>query len=392
MPEVPDLSVELLGSAIERGDLAEVERLLRGRSERERRSLAPALVAQHAEPSGQQEPHGWGPLLGALIGCATLRELQKLKVPPPSGELNYRILVDRRPAWLSAWVDHLLVHGRHGTWVVCRRLVKDGLIARPEGDAYIVVMLTQWRHHFDDLEPPYSPEKWRGTYKTPHDALLADPELLEHEVWQVFNERAATAKALDGWSASLARLAEEGHLSRERLLRACLQALYGDITSFQVKWYKELHGRLGPSAAEKSTLEHLYTRLLSHRESLTVQTALENLAELEQMGCLTGERFIAEVDAALVTMPKVTALRALRLLTTVLKNQPQARSSGVVAATAALSHAHEAVRKAAMALIEQYYDECGTDARQAVLAFVGVDPPLDRKLVALAGRGEPPSS
>jgi hypothetical protein len=113
--EFPDVA-----AAICRGS-AGVERVFAGRSEPERRAVAAATIKAYRQTTREfgmrLEPDGsvvkstlrsifspqLAPMQLALLGCATGSELRKLGrlALPEDFDAAYRILTDRRPAWLA---------------------------------------------------------------------------------------------------------------------------------------------------------------------------------------------------------------------------------------------------------------------------------------------------
>ena len=89
-----------------------------------------------------------------------------------------RVFVARDPAWRDAWLRHRLRDEFPGVgWSFVRGLVRDGLCARPEEDGYVRLMV-------GGLNPGWFRN---GESHLPVSArLLADPGLLEVEVWRLF--------------------------------------------------------------------------------------------------------------------------------------------------------------------------------------------------------------
>jgi hypothetical protein len=93
-----------------------------------------------------------------------------------------RVFAARDPAWRDAWLRHRLRDEFPGVpWTFVRGLVRDGLCRRPEeGDSlrgYLRLMVS-------NLNPGWSRP---GVEYIPLRAqLLADPRLLDDEIWRLF--------------------------------------------------------------------------------------------------------------------------------------------------------------------------------------------------------------
>ena len=158
-------------AAIRRGPDAVVAELA-GRPEAERRAAAPRLLKLF-RASERDWRVGIGPdgelvrngkrrleqreaLQVALLGVATGAELLKLgkRAVPSDGttrvEAVYAVLADRRPPWLGAWADMVLDDRGWfvlGAWALVRRLIRDGLIERPDSDTYVRALVpAMWSH------------------------------------------------------------------------------------------------------------------------------------------------------------------------------------------------------------------------------------------------------
>lgn len=232
------------------------------------------------------------------------------------------VLADRRPPWLADFIDRELeVQGRSGfgmpAWPVARRLVRLGAITRPSEPAYTTLM--PWAlHHTADI----GGHRWR-LVATPAEELLADPGLLDDEVWRLFTVRDA-ARAVERverwwpgeepepgqtWVESLVTLAEQGHLDRDRLIDACLGAFLRDFAPNRVGWYAQLHEHLGVSVPEMSARAGTYLALLGANSTPAVRLAQHVTAVLLDNRLLDPGRFLAASAPALAFPRKNAAPR-----------------------------------------------------------------------------------
>jgi hypothetical protein len=194
------LDPELIRRAIERDDAAGVRDLLRQATEAERRACARALDPLLAGPAdGAPFPEGWLQLARRLAFQAAAFGLAPGAIPAgrhayllsrilSAAELEIlaRVLDDRRPPWLASFVDRRLAARNAGpdAWVIARRLVALGAIERPAIPEYTTRMLVALRR-FALNGPTMS-------HVDPLRELLADPGLLEDEVWRLFTTPGVT--------------------------------------------------------------------------------------------------------------------------------------------------------------------------------------------------------
>lgn len=95
------------------------------------------------------------------------------------------LLADRAPGWLADLVDrHLRAHGQYQlgipVWPLARKLVKRGAITRPSVPEYTTLLPGGLLHR------AVGRGRTQGPLPSPAQALLADPALLEEEVWRLF--------------------------------------------------------------------------------------------------------------------------------------------------------------------------------------------------------------
>ena len=195
--------------------------------------------------------------------------------------------------------------------------------------------------------------------------LLAQPDLLEHEVWRLFTDP-GVGKEMEGssfvtswerlvtgdqWTAALAGLSAAGHLDRGRLLDACLDAFLRDFPPNHVGWYASFHAALAPSLAEKGARAGRYLALLSAAGKPGVSLGQRVSGELLDAGLLDAAAFLAASGAALAHPQKSVATTQLKLIGALAAASPPARAAALAAAAQAFAHPREDVQAAALKLI-----------------------------------------
>ena len=367
-----------LEAAVLAGDPDRVIQLLAGASEPERAGCGGRMAKLRKEhgdwPYNARTPATNDTTLLALLGTGTAAQIQ-------GGRRMWRhaaagtVLRLRPAALLDELVPWML--DRQG-WPFVRALVREGAIARPTSDAYIYGMLD---------------------YAIDAHALVADdPELLEHEVWRLFEVEGTGDHSLADhdkytpdektWSRTLLGLAPV-RLDRERLLDASLAALERDFPAFRAGWYSRFHEALAPTPAERVERVDAYLRLLRSPIPPTVTLSVNALTEVQRAGELDGARLIAHIEPALAARAAGTARQALRLVDGAVRREPALSGAAAPAASAALAHPSADVQTAAVALLESVLRPEDDDARRSSPPGGATWPPRSCRGWMLCSPGSP---
>jgi hypothetical protein len=372
-----------LESAVLGGDTARVIALLSAATEAERLACGGRMVRLRKE-------HGdWQSLasnrarnettLLALLGTGTAKQISggrrmgRHDAAAAMLRLRPRELLMELVPWLL---------DRYG-WRFVRSLVRDGTIPRPSGDAYIYGMLD-------------------GVIDAPQ-LLRDDPDLLDHEVWRIFEVEGTGDHSLADhdkyapeaktWTRALLDLAGD-RLDRDRLLDASLAALERDFPAFRAGWYSRFHSALVPTPVERTARVDAYLRLLRSPIPPTVTLAVDALAEVQKAGGLDGGLLLAHIEPALTARAAGPAREGLRLIERAVREDPSLSPAARLRTAAALAHASADVQGSAISLFEALLgplDHEGAallaDRRGDVAA--SVRPRLD---ALLAGRLDPPGA
>ena len=115
----------------------------------------------------------------AVLACCDGAKARRMQLFSPDEEGMLAVLLARKPAWINGWINHQIDKRwvRGNWWPVVRGLVRAGIAAKPAPATYINLMVNgiAWRN-------------WRkGAQQVPLSTLLLeDRDLLETEVWQLF--------------------------------------------------------------------------------------------------------------------------------------------------------------------------------------------------------------
>jgi hypothetical protein len=321
----------------------------------------------------------------ALLASCSLEELRHERMTLlPNSDYVCRVLADRRPEWIDDFPDAVLEFSR-GYWPLVRRVVRDKLCRKPKSDIYVIGMLCSMR-------------SWCASEdKTLRDDLLDDPELLDDEIWRLF-EVAGSAEcnlassdsrspAARRWDRTLIALSREGRLSRERLLDASLEALARDFRPYLAAWFSRFHESLEPTDAERVERTERYLALWSSRVSTTVAFAVRAVKYCDKIKPIDGRILIECTRPALHAPRKGTVKSVLTLLGRLARRSPCVRQALVLAVAEGLSHKNVDVQEAVLRFLERFGD-CDKDLSlaEAILRHRGhVAPSLRHRAGGLLG-------
>jgi Family of unknown function (DUF6493) len=388
---------EDLVASIRAGDPARVNALVVAANEKERRAAAGAVEKEFHEVMWKDGARNEAAAL-ARAGTATARQvgsewyaLQR-QHHARSDPAIATVVLSRGRAFVETIARRLLQDEFFVTWDFVRRAVREGVIARPDDERYTLAMVR-------GLGGAEAYREEGSVFR----GLLEDEELLDRELWTIFEVDAAselgsatvwepgpgvtaTQTTRNRWQYALLRLAEEGRIDRVRLLDASLDALTRDFRASTVGWYASFHESLEPSREERVARLDRYLALLGSPAPAVVKEGLAALRSIESEIPLD---VLARVAVAPLTgRQKNLATETLALLDRCAKRQPDAAATLLAAAAHALGHERQDVQERALALIERraYDAEDGADVRGAALGYVEVvSPTLRARVEALAG-------
>lgn len=319
------------------------------------------------------------------------------------------VYADRRPPWLAELTEHRLqeevvgdgvfvgTQGGLEPWPMARRLVRLGAIARPAIPLYTTRMPTSLYHEgwVSAGQPPsivWRPDARPGLLYHPLEGLLADPGLLDDEVWRLFQVPGAArelARCKGTWEEALSTLAERGLLDRGRLLDASLDAFFRRFASTPVGWYATFHDRLAPTLDEVTARTAKYLALLATNSAHGVSLAQRNCDRLLAAGRLPLADFLSASPPLLLFPQKGVALRQLKLLGKVAR-EPSLRPLALATAAGAFRHARLDVQEAALDLISKLGVPEGAEADVIAGHASYLAPALASKTVTLGLLTAPP--
>ncbi|HET7015307.1 MAG TPA: DUF6493 family protein [Streptosporangiaceae bacterium] len=309
------------------------------------------------------------------------------------------VLADRRPAWLADFVDRRLracgeyLTGLDG-WLLARHLIRLGVISRPEVPEYTTLMP-------EGIARGQLPGLVPGREATISRALLADPDLLADEIWRLFAvpdvgrvlEQAdrwrADAGGRQTWAQALAALSAAGHVDRDRLINACIDAFSADFHPSRVAWYGAMLTELDPTIDELAGLAERYVGLLATTSKVGVTVGQAGLRQLLDAGRLDAQLLLDGSAPALLFPQKNIALAQLKLIDLVIAKMPGVAGAAIAAAAAAFGHQRQDIQEAALALIGRRGIPADAPLAEIRLRALDLSPGLQARAVEIGIAGPP---
>ena len=113
---------------------------------------------------------------------------------------------------------------------------------------------------------------YRREHENPYTAFVNNPDLLEYEFWKFFEHdvqafHTYSMDELDERSLCFVvkKLAAEGKIDRDRLLKATLGALHNPFPQEQLRHFHVFHDYLEPTKEEQINFKDIYIELLSEK-------------------------------------------------------------------------------------------------------------------------------
>jgi Arc/MetJ-type ribon-helix-helix transcriptional regulator len=326
----------------------------------------------------------------AVLACCDGAKARRLQLISPDEEGMLAVLLARKPAWINGWINHQIdkrwVPGNW--WPVVRGLVRAGIAAKPAPATYINLMVNgiAWRN------------RRKGAQQVPLSTLLLeDRDLLETEVWQLFEtDHRAFAKDYlaasprrpenhETWAQALMRLAQAGHIDRARLIDTTLNGMASGLKPSTIGGIINFAEALEISTEELSPRQGILCQLLANQIGTAVSFALEGLNRLEKAKLLDREGLLEMIEPPLLFPKKSQANAAIALLKLMAKNDESRRPRCLVIAARALSNVSEDVQRRATELIEMYPDNSDGLLRESLSAQIGsVAPTIRDRLSVLS--------
>lgn len=266
-----------------------------------------------------------------------------------------KLFLDRKPEWINEWVEERL-KGEWQTinWFLLRDLIKEGLCKKPKSEGYTRLMVTQLPHSVNW-------QKDADKYELLSARILKDPDLLEDEIWRLFEvENAAFTyeytpnEKCETWCTALCKLSESGKVDRQKLINSCLSGLTTGFKNNSLSGYIKVHDKLNPTIDELFERQQSYLDLLSNRAQHVVTFALKILKELDKKKKLNAEEFVRSIGSIFAIKSKTQPVTALKILENILKSRRDLTSKACKIVTEGLTHESADIQEACINFLEKW--------------------------------------
>lgn len=344
-----------LQEILEEGDKEKCLTFFKGMSEKQRRNYAPDCIKWYRKVIKdsyiEMAPGSWGqnPLVPAtsvaVFATATFSELKKLGWQARErGDTAYEMLMDRNPDWIESYANMLLEERQYVTeWYLIRRLIREGVISKPDHPHYYLGMLGSFTPGFQDDGP------------TIEQKLLTDPDLMESDFWKLFEYDGDSDTSFTNcdrwngkqtWTEAILSLMNSGHLSRERLISCSLDALERDFNHYRAKWFSGFHDELHLTEQESRAYATRYLHLLGVSAPNIVTWAYKKVSQFAKGGAYDLADLIEGLRPVLGGRSKGNVKKALKLMQAcakqVSKNKKQITPVPQIAHISVVALGHEA--------------------------------------------------
>jgi len=310
----------------------------------------------------------------AVMATATLTEIKRLNMwELPNSPDIVEVLRMLQPSWIEDWVAYLITGSPH----MVPRLApiwNAGLCPRPTQDEYIIA-------YFAEAYP----------------AMQIDEYFLEHGVWRFFEIEAegfsltsyVGGRGLtdpDTWWQKLLAYQLNGQLDRDRLLDATLDALERGFKPHTASWFIKFHSVLEPSLDELHIRNTRYIRLLGASNTATIAMSVSSLQKLQKAGMASPSEIVPALENALQARTKATVTSAMRLLSALVKQDPQVRSTAAHVVKHALINERSELQEKALDLVEAFGGTTDNAVREALAEYAPfVAKSVQIRIAALVG-------
>ena len=261
----------------------------------------------------------------------------------PSSEHMIRVLDDRRPAWLAKHVQDSF------GWFVHRGLIRSGALELPTDASYFAAM----------AEYPFKVTAEYSRLPAIIEKLFKDdPDLGRTDVFGLFEHNTGFFHfSHSPWFKSLPKLCKKGIIDREKLLEATAKGMGLSLKPGDLGGFAKLHESLGPTLAERERLTEPYLTALGSEHATMVGAALKALEILAKAKKLNASAFVEHGENALRVPKKAQSTKSIKLIQTLVKQQPESASAATEALTVAVTHERPDVQETAISALEKLRGE-----------------------------------
>lgn len=325
--------------------------------------IADYLANLKPEDRGRTVPAAYPRAAHAVLALCPLNWASKAEVKAYVGHQGLPVILqERKPAWLTQWLEADYRGGWHGGQIYADTVLQwiaAGICARPAVDEFTARVAYEIVHpHSATLRGP------SGQPKLDFISLLrARPELIDYvpDFFRVdcvaFKKEAATRRDTCDrtFPEALVALSQSGELDRDELIDLTFEGLAAEnVLRNSKSGMIDFLALLGATPHEKAARQDRLFALLQSPVPQVRTFAINEVAGLEKAGVLDAALAAQEVPLIFSQEGKSTAIAALKVLDRMAKQAKKAKVShdaALAALVEGLRHASEDVQAKAIAML-----------------------------------------
>lgn len=224
--------------------------------------------------------------------------------------------------------------------------------------------------------------KGKDTFNS--DLLLKREITLKEHIWYLFelessigyhNDRAQTAykegttSRDESFSAAFYRFSLDGHLDRNRLLRATLSTFNRSFKKDMVNWFAGLFEELQPRAEELISLQEEIMQVFTSPYTKPVNVMLQQLKKIASEGGFRYQEFIERATTLFFSSPKNSLLTIHSIFEQIVAGHPEMKEACCIPLCQLFLKKDESLQKKAASFISKYGDASSSTLQEALLSY-----------------------
>ena len=224
--------------------------------------------------------------------------------------------------------------------------------------------------------------KGKDTFNS--DLLLKREITLKEHIWYLFelessigyhNDRAQTAykegttSRDESFSAAFYRFSLDGHLDRNRLLRATLSTFNRSFKKDMVNWFAGLFEELQPRAEELISLQEEIMQVFTSPYTKPVNVMLQQLKKIASEGGFRYQEFIERATTLFFSSPKNSLLTIYSIFEQIVAGHPEMKEACCIPLCQLFLKKDESLQKKAASFISKYGDASSSTLQETLLSY-----------------------
>ena len=224
--------------------------------------------------------------------------------------------------------------------------------------------------------------KGKDTFNS--DLLLKREITLKEHIWYLFelessigyhNNRAQTAykegttSRDESFSAAFYRFSLDGHLDRNRLLRATLSTFNRSFKKNMVNWFAGLFEELQPRAEELISLQEEIMQVFTSPYTKPVNVMLQQLKKIASEGGFHYQEFIERATTLFFSSPKNSLLTIYSIFEQIVTGHPEMKEACCIPLCQLFLKKDESLQKKAASFISKYGDASSSTLQETSLSY-----------------------